>query len=151
MQRSPIDLSSLPDHHRRRLEWFIGHVGSTVSFPDHTADGPLATRAKGIYKPAGLDHALSVRVVINSPYADKAVERLPGDAWSLRYFQENPDPAQKLSEYTNRALDRCHVDGVPVGVMVQTAVGPVRYDVLGLALVTGWEDGFFLLESVPLV
>lgn len=148
MQRPTIDFSSLEPHHRRRLEWFDEHTGATVPFPEPTADGPLATRAKGIYKPAGLEHALSVRVVINSPYADKAVERSPDGTWSLRYFQENPDPAQKMGEYTNRGLDRCQQDAVPVGVLVQTSVGPVRYDVLGLALVTSWEAGFFVLESV---
>lgn len=143
----PVDLSRLPEHHRGRLSWFANNAGQNLPFPAPTDDGHLVTRAKGIYKPAGVVHALSVRVMMTSPYADKAVERWPDGSWSLQYFQENSDPAQKMGEYTNRGLDRCQRDQVPVGVMVQTAQDPVRYDVLGLALVTGWDAGFFSLES----
>ena len=142
-----VDISSFAKHHRRRLEWFERNAGSNEPFPRLTSDGPLVTRAKGIYKPAGLDYALSVRVMVSSPYADKAVEWSSNGGWSLQYFQENPDPAQKMSEYTNRGLARCQQDRVPIGVLVQTSVRPVRYDVLGLALVVDWDDGFFTLES----
>jgi hypothetical protein len=89
-------------------------------------------------------------MMLSSPYADKAVEEDPNGDWTLQYFQENSDPHQKLREYTNRGLDRCQHDRVPVGVLVQTSAKPVRYLVLGLALVTGWEDGFFRLESAAL-
>jgi putative restriction endonuclease len=145
-----VNISSLPDHHRRRLQWFSDNSGTTQPLPEPVADGPLITRAKGIYKPAGLEYALSVRVMVSSPYADKAVERHPGGGWSLQYFQENPDPSQKMQEYTNRGLDYCQQDRVPVGVLVQVSTKPARYDVLGLALVVGWEAGFFALESARL-
>jgi hypothetical protein len=142
-----VTIAHLPGSHQARLRWFDEHAGRTVPFPGKTADGLLVTRAKGIYKPADTPYALSVRVMLSSPYADKAVEERADGGWSLQYFQENPDPSQKLREYTNRGLDRCQHDRVPVGVLVQTSVSPVRYDVLGLAMVVGWEQGFFTLES----
>lgn len=145
-----VDLSRLTCHHRRRLEWFAHNAGSDLPFPAPLTDGPLVTRAKGIYKPAGLQHALSIRVMVSSPYADKAVERLDDGAWLLRYFQEGTVPDQKLAYYTNRGPDQCQQDHVPVGVLVQTSVKPVRYDILGLALVTGWDRGLFTLESARL-
>lgn len=147
MESHGVDLTHLNDGHRRRLGWFERHAGTNLPFPEPTSDGPLVTRAKGIYKPAGLPYTLSVRVMINSPYADKAVEEFPDGTWSLQYFQENPDPARKHREYTNRGLSQCQHDRVPVGVLVQTSVSPVRYDVLGIAHVVGWNAGFFSLES----
>ena len=148
MPSDGLGLSHLPDSHRERLEWFAKHRGQEVPFPEPLPGGlHLATRAKGIYKPAGIDHALSVRVMISSPYADKAVDRRPDGSWSLDYFQENPDPGAGHDEYTNRAMVRCITDQVPVGVLYQTQAEPARYEVLGLAIVTGWSSGFFRLES----
>lgn len=146
-----ISIKHLSASHRGRLRWFESHAGQTVPFPNKTADGLLVTRAKGIYKPADLRHALSIRVMLSSPYADKAVREQTDGTWSLEYFQENPDPAELMSEYTNRGLLECCNDRVPVGVLVQTSTKPVRYDVLGLAIVTGWSDGLFSLESAIVV
>jgi hypothetical protein len=127
-------------------------AGKTVPLPAPLEGGShLVTRAKGIYKPADLDHALSVRVMLSSPYADKAVEQAADGSWSLQYFQENTDPDAVMGEYTNRGLFRCKEDRVPVGVLVQDSVKPARYEVLGLALVVSWAAGFFTLESARLV
>jgi hypothetical protein len=39
-------------------------------------------------------------------------------------------------------------DSVPIGVLLQTKPKPgVQYRVLGLALVTDWQDGYFILEG----
>ena len=66
----------------------------------------------------------------------------------LAYFQENPDPSARDDEYTNRALLRCWRDRVPVGVLYQTRRKPnIRYRVLGVALVAGWDGGYFFLEG----
>ncbi len=67
------------------------------------------------------------------------------------YFQENEDPSKRDTEYTNRGLMECWHDRVPVGVMRQMkASGPSRYKVLGLAVVGGWDGGYFFLEGVAL-
>lgn len=137
--------------HKERLLWFQSRAGREVPFPSPLRDGLfVVTRAKGIYKPADLEYALSVRVMLSSPYADKSVERHSDGTWSLDYFQENPDPAAVRGEYTNRGLLACSRDDVPVGVLVQTLLKPVRYDVLGLARVEGWSNGFFRLSSTQL-
>ncbi len=144
-------LNRLPDHHRQALLWFAQSAGTEVSWPDPLPDGTfLATRAKGIYKPAWTEYALSVRTTLDSPYPDGERQPGPRGTWSMRYFQEGPDPQQRGQAYTNRGLLRCHEDEVPVGVLRQTSPSPdPRYKVEGLAVIAGWEEGFFLLEGIP--
>ncbi len=51
-------------------------------------------------------------------------------------------------EATNRGLTKCMEEGIPVGVLMQTKPKPgVEYEVLGLALVTQWEAGYFIFEG----
>ena len=43
---------------------------------------------------------------------------------------------------------KCMADGLPVGVLMQVKPKPgVEYRVLGLAMVTEWKDGYFILEG----
>ena len=77
----------------------------------------LATQAKGIYKPGWSDYALSVRQTLGSPYPDRDPEIRTDGTWSYAYFQENPNPAERDREFTNRGLVACLRDGVPVGAM----------------------------------
>ena len=84
-QMAAIDdlLDRLPDHHREALLWFAQNAGTEVSWPDPLSGGTLlATRAKGIYKPAWTEYALSVRTTLDSPYSDG--EREPGPSGSGR-------------------------------------------------------------------
>lgn len=144
--------AQLPLRHQLALRWFADHSGQDVHWPEsiHTPDGEtlLATRAKGIYKPAWSQYALSVRQSLSGPYKDLKPVVRPDGTWLFKYFQENTTPTERDQEYTNRALLSCQRDRVPVGVMRQTK-GPsgLRYSVLGLAFVTGWKDGYFLLEG----
>jgi putative restriction endonuclease len=47
-----------------------------------------------------------------------------------------------------RAMRRCMLDGVPIGVLRQLAPKPnVRYSVLGLARIVGKAAGYYLLEG----
>lgn len=142
-----------PDH-EAALDWFREHTGERVSWTvlqDHATNGPrLVTQAKGIYKPAYTDYALSVRQTLGGPYADREVMRRADGAWTYEYFQENPDPTLRDREPTNRGLMKCLEDRVPVGVLLQVKPKPgVEYEVLGLAHVTGWSNGYFLLKGVP--
>lgn len=129
--------------------WFIEHAGATLPWSKISANSPrVATQAKGIYKPADSDYALSVKETLSGEYPDKAPIYRADGSWLYEYFQENPDPAQRDAEYTNRAMMKCIRDGVPVGVMIQTKPKPgAEYRIMGLAYVTGWDDGFFFLES----
>lgn len=138
--------------HVRALRWFRDHASQVLPWQEirgHAEHGPrLVNQAKGIYKPEYTDYALSVRQTLGGPYADGEVERRADGSWRYEYFQENPNPAQRDREATNRGLMKCMEDGVPVGVLLQTKGKPgVEYEVLGLALVTDWQNGYFTLEG----
>jgi hypothetical protein len=145
-------LARLPTRHRHALEWFQRHAGTEqpwpAAIPDSDGDTLLATRAKGIYKPSWSDYALSVRQVLKSRYPEKGPYFREDGTWLYGYFQENDDPAQRDAEFTNRSLLLCRRDSVPVGVMLQTSPKPaVRYQILGLALVARWDEGYFFFEG----
>ena len=145
-------LAKVTGEHRAALEWFREHAGREVTWSAiETAgkSGPLlASRPKGIYKPQGLDYALSVKQTLGSVYSDKDVIRRPDGSWVYPYFQENSDPAQRDRMFTNQGLVRCMEDGTPVGVLVQTKSGSgAKYDVLGRATVRDWQNGYFILEG----
>ncbi len=134
-------LAKASGEHAIALNWFREQAGKTVTWSEIQAyadkGARLVTQAKGIYKPHYMEYALSVRQTLDSPYADKEVQRRPDGSWAYPYFQENPDPAQRDKEATNRGLVRCMYDGVPVGVLLQTKPKPgVEYEVIGLALVS---------------
>jgi hypothetical protein len=138
--------------HALALRWFRDNADRTVSWAEmqaHADQGArLVNQAKGIYKPHHVEYALSVRQTLESPYADKEVQRRPDGSWVYPYFQENRDPTQRDNEATNRGLVKCMNDGVPVGVLLQTKPKPgVEYEVLGLAKVSEWKDGYFILEG----
>ncbi|MGE9010563.1 HNH endonuclease [Leptospira interrogans] len=141
--------------HALALRWFHGHTGRKVSWAEmqaHADQGArLVNQAKGIYKPHYSEYALSVRQTLISPYADKEVQRRQDGSWVYPYFQENRDPAQRDREATNRGLVKCMNDGVPIGVLLQTKPKPgVEYEILGLAKVSEWKDGYFILEGFSL-
>ena len=145
-------LARTTGRHQQALSWFATHSGETVPWTvlkEHGETGPyLVTQAKGIYKPEYMDYALSVRQTIGGPYPDKEVIRRADGSWIYPYFQENADPSKRDEEATNRGLMACMRDRVPVGVLIQTKPKPgVEYQVLGLAAVTAWESGYFILEG----
>jgi hypothetical protein len=145
-------LARLPARHRNALEWFQRYAGTEQPWPDGIPDTDgftlLATKAKGIYKPNWSDYALSARQTLKGPYPEKGPHFREDGTWVYGYFQENDDPAARDSEFTNRGLLLCWRDAVPVGVMRQTRLkSPVQYQVLGLALVAGWDAGYFFFEG----
>ena len=88
----------------------------------------MATRAKGIYKPAWSEYALSIRSVFKGPYADGQLRGHTDGSWTLEYCQEgHGDDARSL--FTNRAQVRCAEDRVPIGVFVQQAPDSSRIHV----------------------
>jgi putative restriction endonuclease len=90
--------------HRQRLAWFEDHEGGTAGIPAPLGDGQLpVSKPKGIYKPADLPYALSIRINLDSPYPDGVPEPAAGGGWLLSYHQENADPADRDKIFTNRA------------------------------------------------
>jgi len=145
--KAAIDL--LSPQHRHALEWFRRQAGRTVGWPRPLDDGTrLVTQAKGIYKPAESEFALSVRETLDSPYADIEPTKAPDGSWIYYYHQEGEGQADLDRLFTNRGLVNCGRARVPVGVMRQVSAGtPVRYAVLGLAHVRSFSGGFFCLEG----
>jgi putative restriction endonuclease len=101
-------LARLTGEHVLALRWFRVHTGQIIAWSDiqaHAEKGArLVTQAKGIYKPRYMEYALSVRQTLDSPYADKEVQRRPDGSWVYPYFQENQIPEQRDKEATNRGL-----------------------------------------------
>jgi putative restriction endonuclease len=145
-------LEPISGEHRRALEWFQQNAGTQKSWAEITSNvesgARLVTQAKGIYKPDYMDYALSVRQTLSSPYADLEVERRPNGSWVYPYFQEGLEPSERDRMFTNRGLMKCMQDNVPVGVLIQKNAKPnTTYEVLGLALVNGWQNGYFILQG----
>jgi putative restriction endonuclease len=142
-----VELSPL---HDEALRWFADHNGDEIGWPQPMPGGQLlAIKPKGIYRPAGWSHALSIRVIPDGSYPDERPTPLPGGRWRFRYHQEerkNQDDPTLFK--TNAGLSQCRKDGVPIGVLWQTRASPnPRYEVMGLGSVVGWEDGFFVIEG----
>lgn len=144
-------MALLPDLHQRALTWFMRHEQVDLTWDAlELEDGRrLTTAAKGIYKPAESPYALSISQRIGSSYDDDLVELAEGWSGPARYHQEGPTTVDApFPSYPNEGLLECMKDGVPVGVLVQASKTPSTYTVIGLAQVTGWEEGSFLLTPV---
>lgn len=141
-------LSTLSPEHRRALEWFWDRRGELIGWPEPLGGLFLVNRPKGIHKPKGWTHALSVRQSLRGPYADRPpVGPIAGD-WTYDYFQEGSDPDERDRYPTNRGLMAYALDDVPVAVLIQEKGRPkVQYRVWGLAKVSGWHEGHFTLRG----
>jgi len=142
-------VSSLPGRHRKALNWFVINRGTEQPWPSPLVDGTLlASKAKGIYKPAWTKYALSIRQSMDGPYLDMEPVYRDDGTWIYAYYQENDDPAARDVEYTNLGLLDCMRDHTPIGVLRQVSRKPkARYYVMGLALVTWWDAGYFYIEG----
>lgn len=140
-------LAELDEAHRQALDWFATRTGHEIDWPKPLDGLFLLNKAKGIHKPAGWQYALSLRQVLDGPYADGEIAEFGDGNWSYDYYQEGADPAARDQDFTNRALMRNIEDGVPVAVVRQVRRKPARYHVLGLARVVGWKDGYFQLRG----
>ncbi len=139
----------LPERHRRALQWFSEQAGHEIGWPSPLSDGTLlAGRAKGIYKPSWSKYSLSVRENRSGRYADKEPIVREDGTWVYAYAQEGePSLANRDTIYANQGLVNCSKDRVPVGVMRQISEKPLKYRVLGVAIIAGWEGGYFFLEG----
>lgn len=141
-------LATLPPEHQQALQWFWDRQGDLIGWPEPLNGLFLVNRPKGIHKPKGWIHALSVRQALKGPYADRPPEGSFNTSWSYDYFQEGQDPATRDNHATNRGLMACWTDNIPVAVLIQEKSKPgVRYRVWGLARVDNWTNGHFKLEG----
>jgi putative restriction endonuclease len=141
-------LQNLSNNHQKGLQWFIDHANTEQPWTPSVDDVLLVTKAKGIYKPAWMEYALSIRQVLGGPYPDRDPIARPDGTWIYQYYQEGDNLNDRDDMYTNKALMACWRDRIPVGVMRQVSGKPlVRYNILGVALVAGREDGYFFFEG----
>lgn len=148
MSKLSAALAKLTPQHRSALEWFWERRGELIPWPEPIDGLYLVNRPKGIHKPAGWIHALSVRQALKGPYPDKPPTGSLEAGWTYDYFQEGQDPGDRDRYAGNRGLMACWADGVPVAVLIQESPKPgVRYRVWGLAEVSGFEEGYFRLRG----
>lgn len=104
---------------------------------------------KGIYKPSGSSRALWVRQTRRGVYPDQPVEVNSDGSWTFRYSAEGRAGRAEWALDTNQGLLRSQADRIPVGVFrqVRSDTGKARYEILGLAYVTGREGEHFVLRG----
>lgn len=139
--------------HSQLLAWFEQHAGQVLTWMQlQQAPSTVAISAKGIYKPTGLVYALSISQRLDSSYGDEKPVYQENGSWRYSYAQETSQRGDSAKLFTNQGLKKCMEDGVPVAVLVQLSQKPkvTTYQVLGLAKVISWKDGFFNLESTTL-
>ena len=143
-------IARISPEHRDRLAWFEEYQGDILPAPGgRLMGGPLVSPAKGIFKPADLPYALSIKVMLNSPYKDGVPVPTPGGGWVLEYHEENPRPG-RVTTSANEGMRQCIAERVPVGIIREQPPPRhrTRYNVLGLALPVRWSDRYFYFESL---
>ena len=145
-----IDMERLSTRHKEALSWFVKNKQTDLVWPIAMPNGDLvACKAKGTYKPAWLNYALSIRKALISEHPDDEPSGNPRSEWSLKYFQEGLKIDDRDRYYTNRALMACLKDKVPVGVLIQVSAKPdSRYRVYGLGEVISWRGGYFFIRGI---
>ncbi len=137
------EFPALSEKHLDGLNWFALNTGQETGWPKPLNDLFLVNKAKGIHKPAGSRHAISIRKSIGGPYLDQLEWKLDG-TWVFRYSQEG----QSEDIFTNRALIECRDDNIPVGVLLQVKEKPnPRYKIIGLGKVTNFDKKTFTIEE----
>lgn len=155
---SPNTDNAVPDekiavNHAALLCWFEQFSGQILTWEQlKSAPATVVTSAKGIYKPASLRYALSIREILDSPYGNQEPKYQNDGSWCYEYPQEENKNGNSAALFTNQGLKYCMDDCVPVAVLKQLSKKPnaTRYLLLGLANVVAWENGVFTLQSTTL-
>jgi hypothetical protein len=154
VNKQSTDSLSASAKHLQLLSWFEQFTGQVLTWEQlQQAPDTVTISAKGIYKPKWLDYALSIRQTLDSPYSDQEPIYQDDGSWLYLYAQEESQFDSSAALFTNQGLKRCMDDGVPVAILKQLSKKPdvTRYQVLGLANVISWDNGFFTLKSTTLV
>jgi hypothetical protein len=135
------------DDHLRCLTWFEERSGTTTRWPKPIRDKiVLVTQYKGIFKPKWMPYVLSVRSSPKGPYADSPVTYNDDGSWSFRYAREENKGRSGDSLFTNKALQACMDDRIPVGVLYKESERS-PYLVVGLGLPMEFQESYFLFKS----
>jgi putative restriction endonuclease len=135
--------------HRAALLWFAENAGRVLPWREIRLPGTILRCApKGIYKPRGVNYALSIRQTLRSPYHDFGPTTGEDGSWLYKYHEEvTRGEAEGL--FTNRGLNWCMDESIPVGVLRQVTgkKDENKYQVLGPALVIGYNEQYFYLQG----
>jgi hypothetical protein len=144
----PSTLSRLyGSEHIKCLQWFEDHAGEEARFNDLIADGvKLVTQFKGIFKPRWMPYALSIRTTEQDRYTDGQIIRQDDGSWRISYAQEEDDRFDPRELFTNRGIEACMNDRIPLGILRKEHKGDA-YEVVGLGLPIEWTEGFFTFVS----
>ncbi|MGA8537010.1 MAG: HNH endonuclease signature motif containing protein [Thermoplasmata archaeon] len=147
----PLDRVSDPVL-RQQLSRIRQSYGDVLASKDLQREIQGFQSQRGIYKPAGSEHALWVRQTLRGVYPDEEPETHSDGSWTFRYAPEGRDGHPDLSLPTNQGLLKCKVDGIPIGVFRQRGARPGtgEYEVLGLAFVEGFDGNHFILRGEPI-
>jgi hypothetical protein len=148
----PDPLNDMPeDDVRRALELIRSREGEIARTADLRGSIPGFKVQRGIFKPATSKYALWVRETDRGKYPDGDPVRHPDGSWTYRYSPEiQGEKGDQI--YTNRSLQACLRDRVPVGVFRQvpgTRKSP-EYKILGLAFVESYDGRHFVLRGEPI-
>ena len=145
-------LEAIDARFRETLRWLRLRYGEVLRSDDLRNQLPGFKGQKGIYKPSGSGHALWVRETLKGPYPDQEPEVAPDGSWTYRYSPEGRGGRVDMTLDTNKALQKCMADGVPIGVLRQKQVGPrgAAYEILGLAYVDSFDGEHFLMRGEPI-
>lgn len=137
---------------RRSLEQIREWEGELVLASQLQQDIPGFKAFKGIYKPAGSEHALWIRQTKRGVYPDKDPDIHPDGSWTYLYSPESQEGKVDESLATYKGLIQCMKDGVPVGVFRQEndVSGRTAYRVLGLGSVEGVVENHFIIRGEPI-
>jgi len=147
-------IKDLPDRHQLGLKWFVYHEKRTKQFPDLLDSGQfLATKTKGIYVPIDSQYALSIRATTSSPHKDGELFRFHEDGWVFSFHEEiDAENFQNSNQLlTNRGLQFCLEDKVPVGILKQRSSDSNEgssYDVIGLGAVIAKIGSYFIITDI---
>jgi len=143
-------LYTLPSRHLEVLQWFEDNAGRVFPERPRLIDG-LSTAVtdpmSGIWKPSGQDYALSITQTYSHKYPDLPPYYVQG-SWVYQYHQEGPQEEPITKRHTNRGLEECRLNDIPVGVILPAPeTGNGAYKVLGLGFVDDYRDGYFIVSG----
>lgn len=100
--------SETPIDHDSLLDWFEQRAGQILTWEQlQAAPATVTISAKGIYKPASLRYALSIRQTLDSSYGNQEPEYQQDGSWHYRYAQEQNKNGNSASLFTNQGLKHC--------------------------------------------
>lgn len=89
-----------------------------------------------------MPYVLSIRTTEQDRYSDGRIMRQDDGPWHMSYAQEEDDRFDSRTLFTNRAIEECMKNSIPIGILRKERKAD-PYEVVGLGLPIEWQDRFF--------